>query len=317
MPSFSRPRLHALLLHPDPQVRHAVRCALAQSDLVRVLGEAAEPEEALALLEALRHDVCFLGVDLLDRGQGFALVPQLARLPHRPALVFLADDETRAFQALELGATDYLRWPCPAARLESTFERLALYKARSRLIPPPQERWEDVAEDHAAHVDQRLGDPFGTGLDSRDDDEKTLQLPLEEDEQDRFLSALQQAWDHQRTAPPGPAIDLEKLAISLEGRTILLPYTQIIFVEAVEDYTYVHTASQKFLTSYRLKHLEERLKRHRFFRVHRKYLVNLEMVTEIASLPGSNFMLRTAGKTRIELPISRRRVGELKEMLGL
>jgi len=34
-------------------------------------------------------------------------------------------------------------------------------------------------------------------------------------------------------------------------------------------------------------------------------------------VPGANFMLRTAGKTRIELPISRRRVGELKEMLGL
>ncbi|AGW13552.1 LytR/AlgR family response regulator transcription factor [Megalodesulfovibrio gigas] len=313
MPSFSRPRLDALLLHPDPQVRHALRRALAQSEVVRVLGEAVEPAEALALLEALQHDVCFLGVDLQTEGDGFALALQLARLPRRPALVFVADDEARAFQALELGATDYLRWPCPAARLDKTFDRLSLYKTRSRLIPPPEERWEDVAEEHAARS-AHYGDPFDTG---RDDDEKTLQLPLEEDEQDRFLCALQQAWDHQRTVPPGPAIDLEKLAISLEGRTILLPYTQIIFIEAVEDYTYVHTASQKFLTSYRLKHLEERLRRHRFFRVHRKYLVNLEMVTEIASLPGSSFMLRTAGKTRIELPISRRRVGELKEMLGL
>jgi DNA-binding LytR/AlgR family response regulator len=51
--------------------------------------------------------------------------------------------------------------------------------------------------------------------------------------------------------------------------------------------------------------------------VHRKYLVNLDMVTEIASLPGGNFMLRTVGKTRIELPISRRRIGQLKEILGL
>jgi len=43
------------------------------------------------------------------------------------------------------------------------------------------------------------------------------------------------------------------------------------------------------------------------------------MVTEIASLPGSNFMLRTTvkGKTRIELPVSRRRIAELKQILGL
>ena len=51
--------------------------------------------------------------------------------------------------------------------------------------------------------------------------------------------------------------------------------------------------------------------------MHRKYLVNLDQVTEIATLPGGNFMLRTAGKTRIELPIGRRRIGELKQILGL
>ena len=112
-------------------------------------------------------------------------------------------------------------------------------------------------------------------------------------------------------------VDIEKLPITQDGRTILLPYTQILFIEAYEDYSFVHTVSQKMLTSYRLKNLEERLRPHRFFRVHRKYLVNLDQVTEIATLPGGNFMLRTAGKTRIELPIGRRRIGELKQILGL
>jgi DNA-binding LytR/AlgR family response regulator len=112
-------------------------------------------------------------------------------------------------------------------------------------------------------------------------------------------------------------VEIERLAITLEGKTMLLPYNEIIFVEAYEDYSYVHTATQKYLTSYRLKVLESRLRSHRFFRVHRKYLVNLDMVTEIASLPGSNFMLRSAGRTRIELPISRRRLAELKQVLGL
>ena len=68
---MARTRLTALLLHPDPQVRHDLRGLLAQSDLVRVLGEAVAGEEALALLEALRHDVCFLGVDLDTPGAGF------------------------------------------------------------------------------------------------------------------------------------------------------------------------------------------------------------------------------------------------------
>jgi DNA-binding LytR/AlgR family response regulator len=141
-----------------------------------------------------------------------------------------------------------------------------------------------------------------------------VQLPLGEEEEDRFMKALSQAWEYGTTPRP---VEIEKLPITLDGRTVLIPYTQIIFVEAYEDYSYVHTAGQKFLTSYRLKVLEDRLRQYRVFRVHRKYLVNLEMVTEIASLPGSNFMLRTQGKTRIELPISRRRITELKRILGL
>lgn len=143
---------------------------------------------------------------------------------------------------------------------------------------------------------------------------QTLQLALGDEEQDSFLSALGSAWDYTSRFRP---VEIGKLAITQDGTTILVPYNEIVFVEAYEDYSYVHTATDKYLTSYRLKVLEGRLRPHRFFRVHRKYLVNLDMVTEIASVPGGNCMLRTMGRTRIELPISRRRLGELKEILGL
>ncbi|MDR3045368.1 MAG: response regulator transcription factor [Desulfovibrio sp.] len=143
---------------------------------------------------------------------------------------------------------------------------------------------------------------------------QTLQLALGDEEQDSFLSALGSAWDYTSRFRP---VEIGKLAITQDGTTILVPYNEIVFVEAYEDYSYVHTSTDKYLTSYRLKVLEGRLRPHRFFRVHRKYLVNLDMVTEIASVPGGNCMLRTMGRTRIELPISRRRLGELKEILGL
>ncbi len=229
---------------------------------------------------------------------GLELAQMLASRKHKPALVFIAGDESQAFSAFELGATDYLLWPVAKERLGRTFERLRQFKAHYKLIPPP-------ARDFSEQLESNLGEP---------EEEATLKVPLAEEDQESFLNALRQAWDHSRRFSP---VEIEKLAITLEGRTILVPYSQIIFVEAYEDYSYVHTATQKFLTSYRMKLLEDRLRQHRFFRVHRKYLVNLDMVTEIASLPGSNFMLRTAGRTRIELPISRRRIAELKQILGL
>lgn len=289
-------RLNTLLLHPDPLVRQDLRRHLSGVDFLKILGEAVSAFEALEMLDAIPYGVLFLGVELSEDVSGIELVQMLSGRRNKPALVFLATDESMAFTAFELGATDYLLLPASRERVDRTLDRLRQFKSHFKVIEPPQESWE------------------GETVREEEAEEETLQVPLGEEEQDNFLQALRQAWDFTRRFGP---VDIEKLAITLDGRTILVPYNQIVFIEAYEDYSYVHTHSQKFLTSYRLKSLEDRLRPHRFFRVHRKYLVNLDMVTEIGSLPGSNFMLRTTGRTRIELPISRRRINELKQILGL
>lgn len=315
--------VRSLLVHADPLVRARLRRMLAHAPGVSVLGEAAGGFEALELLAAIPYATVFCGFSLAAEpageltGEEFArMLPSRLPAEHVPALVFVAADQRLAYKAFELDAADYL--VCPPQPLdadtddnaksdaEPDIERLRKMAAKLRrlagerrdILAEPDYRAESV-EERTAHMtaDARL---------------ETVRLPLDEDNQAEFLSALSRAWDA-GTRKPG----IEKLAITMEGRVILIPFDEVIFVEADEDYSYVHTAAQKYITSYRLKNLEDRLVPHGFFRVHRKYLVNLEMVTEIGSLPGSNFMLRTAGKKRIELPVSRRRVAELKEILGL
>jgi DNA-binding LytR/AlgR family response regulator len=294
-------KLKTLLLHPDPLVRRDLRQALSGAGFLSVLGEAVTAFEAMELIEAIPYGALFLSLDLPGGVSGLELAQMLSGRKNKPALVFLAAGEGQAYAAFELGATDYLLWPASDDRVQKTLVKLSEFKARFREVPMP-EKWDEAQP-------QAVPDWDGGWADG---DEKTVSLPLEDDEQDHFLSALKQAWDTNQTRTP----EIEKLAVSQDGRMFLVPYGQIVFVEAYEDYSYVHTAQQKYLTSYRVKYLEERLAPHRFFRVHRKYLVNLDMVTEIASLPGSNFMLRTAGRTRIELPISRRRIASLKQVLG-
>lgn len=286
-------KLKTLLLHPDSATRAELRKRLDAVPWVQVLGEAVSAFEALELLESIPYGVFFLGVDLPGGVSGLELAQMLSGRKRKPGLVFIAASETKAYQAFEMGATDYLLWPATEERFRKTLDRLASFKSRFREVPAPAEAWPE------AEAVEEL-------------DEETVQVNMGDEEQEYFLNALKDAWDQNRPRTP----EIEKLAVTLDGRMILIPYGQIVFVEAYEDYSYVHTASQKFLTSYRLKNLEERLEPHGFFRVHRKYLVNLDMVTEIASLPGSNFMLRTAGKTRIELPIGRRRIARLKQILG-
>ena len=289
------PKLKALLIHPDPEIRTALRDVLEEVPFIQVLGEAVTAFEAMELLEAIPYGVFFAGVDLPGGASGIEMAQMLAGRKNKPALVFISDSENQAYAAFELGATDYLLWPPAPGRMARTMDRLQTFKTRFREVAMP------------------VAMPEGHDEPPAEDNEQTVKLPLPEEEQDSFLAALKSAWDQSASRRP----EIDKLAVTQDGRTILIPYDQIIFVEAFEDYSYVHTANQKFLSSHRLKNLEDRLGPHRFFRVHRKYLVNLDMVTEIASMPGSNFMLRTAGRTRIELPISRRRIAELKKIIGL
>ncbi|WP_028573830.1 LytR/AlgR family response regulator transcription factor [Desulfonatronovibrio hydrogenovorans] len=284
--------LKALIIHPEREVTTRLREFLSKESRVKVLGEAMTSFEALELLENISYDVFFLGINLPSGVDGVELAQILNQRKKRPNIVFVADDESLAYKAFEVGATDYLVWPFSSSRVAKTIERLHRFSSQTRIVDRDK--------------------PDNSSL-QEDLEEETVQLNLADVDEDSFLTALRQAWDVNR----GSRLEIEKLPINLDGKMILVPYNQIVFVEAYEDYSFVHTSQEKFLTSYRLKNLEERLNRHGFFRVHRKYLVNLEMVTEIASLPGSNFMLRTAGRKKIELPISRRRISELKQILGL
>lgn len=285
-------KLTCLLVHQDPDIRTELRKKLSEVKGVKILGEAVSSFEALEMLESIPYDVFFLGTELAGGVSGIEMAQILGQRKTAPILIFLALDESLAFKGFELGATDYLLWPATVERLDRSVQRAAL------VLPQ--------------HRDQGRGVAVPLQVKSRGEEE-TLQLALGEKEEELFLEALRKAWDRRQARP----VEIEKLPINQDGRLLLVPYSQIVFIEANEDYSYVHTSGDKFLTSYRLKNLEERLRKHRFFRVHRKYLVNLEMVTEIASMPGSNFMLRTAGRKKIELPISRRRIGELKQLLNL
>ena len=283
-------KLKILLVHPDPDIRTCLRKFLAQADFLEVVGEAVSGPEAMELARNINYGGVFTGVDLPGPLTGFELAGMIKKLNPQPAIVLLAEKSDEAYLAFELGALDYLLPPLEKDRIEMTIGRLKGFKTQFGTVPEPT-NW-SVGEETT---------------------EETVKLSLADDEEEQFVKALKSAWDQEKSR----SLEIEKLPVTVGGKTVLIPYDRIIFLEAYEDYCYVHTADQKFLTSFRLKNLEDRLGPHKFFRVHRKYLVNLDMVTEIASMPGSNFMLRTAGKTRIELPVSRRRIGPLKEILGL
>lgn len=74
----------------------------------------------------------------------------------------------------------------------------------------------------------------------------------------------------------------DKLFVKKENELIALKPTDILFVEAIDNYAYLYTENEKFMISHTLKSIEEKLNGKGFVRVHRSYLINFEKITSIS-----------------------------------
>ncbi|MGV8084542.1 MAG: LytR/AlgR family response regulator transcription factor [Coriobacteriia bacterium] len=114
-----------------------------------------------------------------------------------------------------------------------------------------------------------------------------------------------------------PLPKVERIPVEKGGRKLLLNVADILYVMAKDDYSYLFTTTDRFLSTMSLAQLEEKLASAGFYRVHRRYLTNLGFVREVAPLDGGTLMLTLADNGRTQIPVSRRRVPGLKKALGI
>ncbi|MBO0871705.1 MAG: LytTR family transcriptional regulator, partial [Micromonosporaceae bacterium] len=121
-----------------------------------------------------------------------------------------------------------------------------------------------------------------------------------------------------RLVPSHPAVAARREAaeeptipVELAGVTRLLPRSSVRWVEAQGDYARLHTADGSHLVRVPLATLAERWADAGFVRIHRSYLVQLRLITELR-LTGGGYMVTVDGR---ELPVSRRHTRELKDRL--
>jgi len=108
----------------------------------------------------------------------------------------------------------------------------------------------------------------------------------------------------------------ERIPVEKGGKKLLIPADKIHFIMAKDDYSYLHTDTDRYLSTVSLAQLEAKLEPYGFFRVHRRYLVNLACVSEVDPVSGGTLMLSLNGEDE-QIPVSRRRVASLKKALGL
>jgi len=117
----------------------------------------------------------------------------------------------------------------------------------------------------------------------------------------------------------GRSPPLARVAVEQHGRIRLLPAREVVCIEAEEGGVLALT-DQGRLPCYGLPTLtraEERLAGQSFFRVSRAAMVNLERIAELSPWIGGRYLLVMDDKDRTEVTVSRNRVRQFKERLGL
>ena len=107
---------------------------------------------------------------------------------------------------------------------------------------------------------------------------------------------------------------IERIPVEKGGKKVLVPIDKIRYVMAKDDYSCLYTDDDHYLSTISLAQLESRLSSANFFRVHRRYIVNLSHVSEVESVSGGTLLL-TMRDDGEKIPVSRRRVAALKKVL--
>lgn len=110
---------------------------------------------------------------------------------------------------------------------------------------------------------------------------------------------------------------VERIPVEKAGKKLLVGVGDILYIMAKDDYSYLHTESDRYLSTMSLASLETKLDSAGFFRVHRRYLVNLACVKEVVPMYGGTLLLTLTDANATQVPVSRRRVPALKKALGL
>jgi len=140
--------------------------------------------------------------------------------------------------------------------------------------------------------------------------------------QHRLDRAVDRVLDKVRAAPtpsgaaaaPAKLDDDEVIPVELAGTTKLVPRSKVRWVEAQGDYARLFTDDgNSHLVRIPLTQLEERWAKAGFVRIHRSFLVALNLITELRMGQGGYQVV--IGNEEKLLPVSRRHTRDLKDRL--
>jgi two-component system LytT family response regulator len=140
---------------------------------------------------------------------------------------------------------------------------------------------------------------------------------------ERFDKAIQKVLNQKRdgnnpiqvnTIAPIPQ-EINRIVVKDGNKIKIIPVTQIYYLEAADDYVKIITKEGQYLKKKTMQYFEQTLSQQQFSRIHRSYIVNLQLITKIELHEKENYTaILSIGK---QLPVSKNGYMRLKSVLGI
>lgn len=106
-----------------------------------------------------------------------------------------------------------------------------------------------------------------------------------------------------------------RVVVKDNGKVKIIPTASIRYLEAADDYVKIYTADGVFLKNKTMGYFEETLESQNFIRIHRSYIINVQLITRIDPYEKeSHLAVLSIG---VKLPVSKTGYAKLKEVLGI
>jgi DNA-binding LytR/AlgR family response regulator len=294
--------IRVAIVDDEKPARDRIRRMVANHPDLQLAGEAADVDAALRLFETEKPDLVFLDVKM-PGGDGFDVLRKAKRLPR---IIFTTAFDQYAVKAFEANAIDYLLKPFDRARFDA-----ALGRARETLTARPSDSGQILSL--LEQIKAGLPGPSGAAAAGASAGAGTSPASAAGADEPG-----EPAGDEDTPPPPNPfeTLPLSRIAGKRAGKIVLLDPAEVLWFEAEVTIVFARARTGRYLVGKTLADLETQLDPKTFFRCHRRYIVNLSLISEILPTPEEgqyNIVMRDEAKSVV--PLSRRQARKLRTLI--
>ena len=133
--------MRTLIVDDERLARNELKRLLEPYTKIEIVGEAANAEEALIMIEDLQPELLFLDIQMPGKN-GFELLSSIEG--KSPEVIFTTAYDEYAIKAFEFNALDYLLKPIDTERLKETIHRIEENQAHTEIPVSNHERVEKI-----------------------------------------------------------------------------------------------------------------------------------------------------------------------------